>query len=63
MNTLNYDSLKTINSQSITLPHKHKRVVLFNFALFHEAVEINFFDEYKGPRVNTNYLFGKQLGY
>lgn len=58
-----YEYLKTNNSESIIIPYKQNRAVLFNSALFHETDEINFFDEYEGRRINITYLFGKQLNF
>jgi tetratricopeptide (TPR) repeat protein len=58
-----YEYLKENNSESITIPYKQNRAVLFNSALFHETDEIKFADEYEGRRINITYLFGKQLNF
>ncbi len=45
---------------SVTVPYKCNRAVLFNSAYFHETDELHFADVYEGRRVNVTYLFGSR---
>jgi len=56
-----YEYLNLHNSNSVTIPYKANRAVLFDSTLFHETDEIKFVDSYLGRRVNMTYLFGVQL--
>jgi tetratricopeptide (TPR) repeat protein len=56
-----YDFLDKHKANSVVVPHRCNRAVLFNSALFHETHDIHFRDAYEGRRVNITYLFGTQL--
>lgn len=48
------------HGNSVTVPYKCNRAVLFNSAYFHETDELHFADVYEGRRVNVTYLFGSR---
>ncbi|MCK5779182.1 MAG: tetratricopeptide repeat protein [Rhodospirillales bacterium] len=48
------------HGNSVTVPYKCNRAVLFNSAYFHETDELHFADLYEGRRVNVTYLFGSR---
>jgi len=56
-----YEYLNKRKSESVTIPYKANRAILFDSALFHETDEISFEDSYLGRRINLTYLFGLQL--
>ena len=56
-----YEHLATNGSESVTVPYKCNRAVLFNSALFHETDTIAFREGYENRRINMTYLFGRQL--
>jgi len=55
-----YGFLKERNANSIRIPHRCNRAVLFNSAYFHETDEIHFPEGYESRRINITYLFGKR---
>lgn len=56
-----YEFLDEKKSESVTIPYRGNRAVLFNSALFHETDAIHFKDGYENRRINMTYLFGSQL--
>jgi len=56
-----YDFLKRRGANSIRVPYKCNRAVLFNSNLFHETDKINFREGYENRRINITCLFGKGL--
>lgn len=48
------------HGNSVTVPYRCNRAVLFNSAYFHETDELHFADIYEGRRVNITYLFGNR---
>lgn len=55
-----YRFLKENDANSVSVPHRCNRAVLFNSAYFHETDEIHFADGYESRRINITYLFGKR---
>jgi len=55
-----YRFLGGVDSESITVPYKSNRAVIFNSTLFHETDQINFVDQYEARRINMTYLFGEK---
>lgn len=47
-------------AQSVTVPYRCNRAVLFNSAYFHETDELHFEDTYEARRINITYLFGSR---
>ena len=46
------------NSDSVTVPYRQNRVVMFNSNLFHKTDEIRFKEGYENRRINITMLFG-----
>ncbi len=55
-----YQFLKDNKADSVSVPHRCNRAVLFNSAYFHETDEIHFAEGYESRRINITYLFGKR---
>lgn len=55
-----YRFLKENNANSVSVPHRCNRAVLFNSAYFHETDEIHFAEGYESRRINITYLFGRR---
>ncbi len=55
-----YGFLKEHRANSIRIPHRCNRAVLFNSAYFHETDAIHFLEGYESRRINITYLFGKR---
>lgn len=45
-------------SESITIPYRQNRVVMFNSNLFHKTDAIHFKEGYENRRINVTMLFG-----
>jgi tetratricopeptide (TPR) repeat protein len=55
-----YRFLKETEANSVRVPHRCNRAVLFNSAYFHETDAIHFAEGYESRRINITYLFGKR---
>jgi len=55
-----YRFLDEHKANSVSVPHRCNRAVLFNSAYFHETDEIHFAEGYESRRINITYLFGKR---
>jgi hypothetical protein len=53
-----YAFLDANKANSVTVPYRCNRAVLFNSAYFHETDRIRFAEGYTSRRVNVTYLFG-----
>ena len=54
------DFLKHTGAQSVTVPHRGNRAVIFNSNLFHETDKISFKPGYMNKRINITMLYGKR---
>jgi hypothetical protein len=59
------DVLARINSflesaETMTIPHRQNRALLFNSNLFHKSDDLHFRDEFESRRMNVTMLFGKR---
>ena len=45
-------------AQSVTVPHRQNRALIFNSNLFHETDALSFKDEYESRRINVTLLYG-----
>ena len=54
------DFLKKTDAQSITVPYRANRAVIFNSDLFHKTDEITFKEGYTNRRINITMLYGKR---
>jgi Flp pilus assembly protein TadD len=52
--------LKENQAQSIHIPYKANRCVIFNSDLFHKTAPLYFKDGYENKRINVTFLFGKR---
>lgn len=52
------DFLKQAGAQSVTVPHRANRAVIFNSNLFHETDKISFKSGYTNKRINITMLYG-----
>lgn len=52
------DFLKQAGAQSVTVPHRANRAVIFNSNLFHETDKISFKPGYMNKRINITMLYG-----
>lgn len=52
------DFLKQAGAQSVTVPHRANRAVIFNSNLFHETDKISFKSGYLNKRINITMLYG-----
>ena len=63
-NMYNYDTetieeyLKSVGSETISIPYKENRAVLFDSDLFHHTDNFRFKDGYQNRRINITMLFG-----
>ena len=48
------------DAQSVTIPYRENRAVLFHSNLFHKSDEIRFRDGFENRRMNITLLFGKR---
>lgn len=55
-----YRFIEEHRGNSVTVPYKCNRAVLFNSAYFHETDALDFADVYEGRRINITYLFGSR---
>ncbi|MEK7433586.1 MAG: tetratricopeptide repeat protein [Cyanobacteriota bacterium] len=55
-----YDYIKTKEIETITIPYKENRCIIFNSAFFHETDKFNFKEGYENRRINITLLFGKR---
>jgi tetratricopeptide (TPR) repeat protein len=55
-----YRFLEANTANSVNVPYRCNRAVLFNSAYFHETDRIRFRDGYESRRVNVTYLFGRR---
>jgi len=55
-----YRFLKENKANSVSVPHRCNRAVLFNSAYFHETDTIRFVEGYESRRINITYLFGRR---
>lgn len=55
-----YRFLEANKANSVNVPYRCNRAVLFNSAYFHETDQIRFEEGYESRRVNITYLFGKR---
>lgn len=55
------DYLRSSGAQTIRVPHRQNRVVLFNSALFHKSDHMKFKDGYENRRINVTLLYGNGL--
>jgi Tfp pilus assembly protein PilF len=55
-----YRFLEENKANSVTVPYRCNRAVLFNSAYFHETDQIRFAEGYESRRVNVTYLFGRR---
>jgi hypothetical protein len=53
-----HEFLEQNNSQSLTVPHRQNRAVIFNSNLFHRTDDIDFRPGYENRRINITMLFG-----
>lgn len=58
-----HELLKNNNYDSIKIPYKENRAIIFNSSLFHttDSKNINFANDYSGFRANLTYTFGDRL--
>ncbi len=58
------DAMRTFlaqsNAQSVRVPHKQNRAVIFNSDLFHATDDIDFKDGYENRRINVTLLYGRR---
>ena len=54
------DFLAQSNAQSVTVPHRANRAVVFDSDLFHETDKIAFKDGYLNRRINITMLYGRR---
>jgi hypothetical protein len=52
------DFLRKSGAQSVTIPHRANRAVIFNSNLFHETDKISFKPGYTNKRINITMLYG-----
>jgi hypothetical protein len=52
--------LAETKAQSITVPYRENRAVIFDSDLFHETDRIEFKDDYENRRVNVTMLYGRR---
>lgn len=50
--------LKQVDAQTVKIPYRANRAIVFNSDLFHETDEIAFKDEYLSRRINITLLYG-----
>ena len=50
--------LKQVGAQTVKIPYRTNRAIVFNSDLFHETDEIAFKDEYLSRRINITLLYG-----
>ena len=50
------------DSESVTIPHRQNRAVIFNSNLFHQSDAIDFKEGYENRRINITILFGFREG-
>lgn len=50
--------LKQVGAQTVRIPYRANRAIVFNSDLFHETDEIAFKDEYLSRRINITLLYG-----
>lgn len=48
------------SAETLVVPHRQNRVVLFNSNLFHRSDSLHFRDDYASRRMNVTMLFGKR---
>ena len=53
-----HDFLKNAGAESITVPYRCNRAVIFDSDLFHETDRITFKDGYTNRRINITMLYG-----
>ena len=53
--------LKQVGAQTVKIPYRTNRAVVFNSDLFHETDEIAFKDDYLSRRINITLLYGYRL--
>ncbi len=50
------------DADTVTIPYRENRAVLFHSNLFHKSDQIHFKDGYENRRMNITFLFGKRKG-
>ena len=53
--------LKQVGAQTVKIPYRTNRAIVFNSDLFHETDEIAFKDDYLSRRINITLLYGYRL--
>lgn len=53
--------LKQVGAQTVKVPYRTNRAIIFNSDLFHETDEIAFRDDYLSRRINITLLYGRRL--
>lgn len=53
--------LKQVGAQTMKIPYRTNRAIVFNSDLFHETDEIAFKDDYLSRRINITLLYGHRL--
>ena len=53
--------LKQVGAQTVKIPYRTNRAVVFNSDLFHETDKITFKDDYLSRRINITLLYGYRL--
>jgi hypothetical protein len=53
--------LREVGAQTVKIPYRANRAVVFNSDLFHETDEISFKDNYVSRRINVTLLYGYRL--
>jgi len=53
--------LREVGAETVKIPYRANRAVVFNSDLFHETDEISFKDDYVNRRINVTLLYGYRL--
>jgi tetratricopeptide (TPR) repeat protein len=53
--------LRQVGGQTVRIPYRANRAVVFNSDLFHETDEVSFKDDYTSRRINITLLYGYRL--
>jgi tetratricopeptide (TPR) repeat protein len=53
--------LREVGAETVKIPYRANRAVVFNSDLFHETDEISFKDDYVSRRINVTLLYGYRL--
>jgi hypothetical protein len=54
--------LERENSDSLRIPYRRNRAVIFNSDLFHETDDLHFREGFENRRINITMLFGDRVG-